>query len=243
MDLPGFVPDRAILNWVSVIAGYDSNNQPKLCARLVLMHDASIYAVHYCFCGFGEVVPFNVLTPINNEHGHHYRRSGRTESVIVIPHFKTPDAKVNMTSPIYSASNQEQNIYVQLDPFDTFNDYFISRKSLSHDIPTQELINESDHARVVKVLGNICVDGSTQNYQRFVLQFPDGKVLELPTNVTAITGLGTRVASTNYGEVRVGEILFRTGNPDKLIFSRRRETPEYFAIKVVNLVFIRQVSK
>jgi hypothetical protein len=42
--------------------------------------------------------------------------------------------------------------------------------------------------------------------------------------------------------VRVGEILFRTGNPEKLIFSRRKEAPEYFAIKVVNLIFIRQVK-
>lgn len=242
-DLPSFVPDRGVLNWVSVVAGYDHNSQPKLCARLVLMHDASIYAVHYCFCGFGEVVPFNILTPVNSEHGDYYQRSGRTESVIIIPHYKTPDAKVNMTSPVYSASNQEQNVYIQLDPFDTFNDYFISRKFLSQNAPSLDSINESDHARVVKVLGNICNEENVPYSQRFVLRFPDGKVLELPTNVSAIAGLGTRVASTNYGEVRVGEILFRTGNPDKLIFSRRREIPEYFAIKVVNLIFIRQVSQ
>ena len=253
-DLPAFIPDRAILNWVSVVAGYDHNNVPKLCARLVLMHDASIYAVHYCFCGFGEVVPFNVLVPVVSDQGYHYRRSGLTEDVVVIPHFKSTDPKINLRSPKYNASNQEHNVYIQLEPIESVNDYFISRNFLSQEILSPNSINASDHARVAKVLGTIIIDDRSYNQnqnqnspyvntcQRYVLQFPNGKVLEFPTNISAITGLGTRIASTNYGEVRVGEILFRTGNPDKLIFSRRLEKPEYFAIKVVNLLFIRQVT-
>jgi hypothetical protein len=243
-DLPAFIPDRAILNWVSVVAGYDENNQPRLCARLVLMHDASIYAVHYCFCGFGEVVPFNVLTPRSNEQGCFYERTGTTESVIIIPHFKSPDAKLNMSSPVYAASNQEQSVYKQLEPFDSFNDYFVSKKFLS-----SYSDNSRDYVRIVQALGYVCEKGfvganatSPNLQQRYVIQFPNGKILELPTNVSSIPGLGTRIASTNYGEVRVGEILFRTGNPEKLIFSRRKEAPEYFAIKVVNLIFIRQVK-
>jgi hypothetical protein len=92
-------------------------------------------------------------------------------------------------------------------------------------------------------LGNVTDPGSNLSnlQQRYILQFPNGKILELPTSICTIPGLGTRIATTNYGEVRVGEILFRTGNPEKLIFTRRKENPEYFAIKVVNLVFIRQV--
>ena len=241
-ELPDFVPDRAILNWVSVVAGYDDQNQPQLCARLVLMHDASIYAVHYCFCGFGEVVPFNVLDPVISEQGCCYERSGQQESVIIVPHFKSADAKLNMSSPTYAASNQEPSVYKQLEPFDTFNDYFISRSFLSQDAD-----RSTDNVRTVQALGYVHDKGESitnhcvKSRQRYVIRFPGGKVLELPTNICSIAGLGTRIATTNYGEVRVGEILFRTGNPEKLIFSRRNETPEYFAIKVVNLIFIRQV--
>lgn len=237
-DLPTFSPDRAVLNWVSVVAGYDEQNHPKLCARLVLMHDASIFAVHFCFCGFGEVVPFNILTSKNNEQGCYYERTGITESIIIIPHFKSSDAKLNMASPIYSASNQEPSAYIRLEPFDSFNDYFISRKFLP---PSTE--HSDDYVPILQSLGNVTDPGSNLSnlQQRYILQFPNGKILELPTSICTIPGLGTRIATTNYGEVRVGEILFRTGNPEKLIFTRRKENPEYFAIKVVNLVFIRQV--
>lgn len=238
-DLPTFSPDRAVLNWVSVVAGYDDQNQPKLCARLVLMHDASIFAVHFCFCGFGEVVPFNRLTLVGNEKGCYYERTGETESIIIIPHFKSSDAKVNMSSPIYAASNQEPSAYLRLEPFDSFNDYFISKKFLS---PSTEYLD--DQVPISQSLGNVADRGiSFSNLQeRYVLQFPNGNILELPTSICTIPGLGTRIATTNYGEVRVGEILFRTGNPEKLIFTRRKENPEYLAIKVVNLIFIRQVN-
>lgn len=207
-DLPVFIPDRAILNWVSVVSGYNENNQPTLCARLVLMQDASIYAVHHCFCGFGEVIPFNILTPTG--HGS-YQRNGLSESVIVIPHFKSQDAKLNMTSPIYTAANQDP-LYVQIEPFDSFNDYFISRKFLNLD-SSVTVVN------MIKNLGIINSHSNNESQQRYILQF-DNCILELPLNISSTTGLGARIASTNYGEVRVGEILVRTGNPDKLIFSR-----------------------
>jgi serine/threonine protein kinase len=194
------------------------------------MQDASIYAVHHCFCGFGEVIPFNILTPTG--HGS-YQRNGLTESVIVIPHFKSQDAKINMTSPIYKAANQDP-LYVQIEPFDSFNDYFISRKFVNLD-------NTTPTVNMVKTLGVINNHGNTGSQQRYILQLDDC-ILELPLNISTTTGLGARIASTNYGEVRVGEILFRTGNPDKLIFSRRKEAAEYFALKVVNLVFIRQLE-
>ena len=238
-DLPSFSPDRAVLNWVSVVAGYDDQNQPKLCARLVLMHDASIFAVHFCFCGFGEVVPFNLLTLVTSEQGSYYERTGITESIIIIPHFKSLDAKLNMASPIYAASNQEPSAYIRLEPFDSFNDYFISKKFLS--LSTEY---SDDCIPILQSLGSVCdADSNLSNLQqRYVLQFSNGKILELPTSICNIPGLGTRIATTNYGEVRVGEILFRTGNPEKLIFTRRKENPEYFAIKVVNLIFIRQVN-
>jgi hypothetical protein len=191
-DLPVFIPDRAILNWVSVVAGYDDNNRPTLCARLVLMQDASIYAVHHCFCGFGEVIPFNILARTN--HGT-YQRNGLTESVIVIPHFKSQDAKINMTSPIYKAANQDP-LFVQIETFDSFNDYFISRKFLNLDNTTQTV-------NMIKTLGIINNHGNTGSQQRYMLQF-DNHILELPLNISTTTGLGARIASTNYGEVRVG---------------------------------------
>jgi hypothetical protein len=181
-----------------------------------------------------------------------YQRTGQIESILVIPHFKSQDAKLNMTSPTYAASNQEPSEYVQIEPFDSFNDYFISRSFLGlncgnigsnfglNSVSNNEIL--PDFVPATKALVLIRDVNNNNSQQRYALHFSNGKTVEVPTNVSALAGLGTRVASTNYGEVRVGEILFRIGNPDKLIFSRRNKEAEYFAIKVINIVFIRQLE-